>query len=68
MFATYLYSSPGRRQPPRNISSYEKTTIDKSSFENQAEPTIRSMDTASVGSGTRMGRAASENRRAKRED
>ncbi|KAH0565975.1 hypothetical protein GP486_000621 [Trichoglossum hirsutum] len=68
MFATYLYSSPGRRQPPRNIASYEKTTIDKSGFENKAEPTIRNTDTPSAGSNTRISQAASESRRAKRED
>ncbi|KAI9770419.1 MAG: hypothetical protein M1840_003305 [Geoglossum simile] len=60
MFATYLYSSPGRRQPPANIASYEKTTIDDSNFEDKAESGARNMDT---GAGP-----SSESRRAKRED
>jgi hypothetical protein len=62
MFATYLYSSPGRRQPPANIASYEKTTIDSSNFEDKAEPGTRNMDTGTGPS------AAMESRRAKRED
>jgi hypothetical protein len=61
MFATYAYSSPGRPQPPLNVASYEKTTIDESDFEDQAEPSPRNMDTSHT-------RATSESRRSKRED
>ncbi|KAH0544378.1 hypothetical protein FGG08_001519 [Glutinoglossum americanum] len=71
MFATYLYSSPGRRQPSPDVASYEKTVIETSNFENQAEPTTRNMDTATTGSSAPTGRhtrAASDSRRAKRED